>query len=294
MREELKALDDLEMEDLWERARTRVPGSDGPNRRGPRGTRGPTFAVVVASLLVLGLVVWALGPLGGKTQVPPGATPEPLLPLQANVTATIPITSSPSAIAAGAGSVWVAAPLTRFPMDNGSVARIDPSSNQVVDRIAIPQVYGDVADVTADGTSVWVTAVRRDNEQTLGLTTFRVDPTTDRVGAPIDGVGGQVAISGGTLWALATGTDSTPTQIVRIDAADGTILSRASLGGTGTDIVLGEGSVYVPILTDGAAVHKIAQIDASTGQLVGTISLAGVHGTYEVPVVASGALWIPF
>jgi len=292
MREELKALDDLEMEDLWERARTRVPGSDGPNRRGPRGTRGPTFAVVVASLVMVGLVVWALGPLGRNTQVPP-ATVEPVLPLQANVTATIPIASSPSAIAAGAGSVWVAAPLTRFPMDNGSVARIDPSSNQVVDRIAIPQVYGDVADVTADGTSVWVTAVRRDNEQTLGLTTFRVDPTTDRVGAPIDGVGGQVAISGGTLWALATGTDSTPTQIVRIDAADGTILSRASLGGTGTDIVLGQGSVYVPILTDGAAAHKIAQIDASTGQVVRTISLAGVHGTYEVPVFASGALWIP-
>src|SRR4051812_50011223 len=33
--------------------------------------------------------------------------------LQANVTATIPIASSPSAIAAGAGSVWVAAPLTQ-------------------------------------------------------------------------------------------------------------------------------------------------------------------------------------
>src|SRR3954464_8649063 len=125
MREELKALDDLEMEDLWERARTRVPGSDGPNRRGPRGTRGPTFAVVVASLVMVGLVVWALGPLGFTCQVPP-ATVEPVLPLQANVTGTCCVDSSPSAIAAGACSAWVAAPLTRFRARGFSVGGTNP------------------------------------------------------------------------------------------------------------------------------------------------------------------------
>src|SRR5215217_6722324 len=159
MREELKALDDLEMDDLWERARTRAPRSDGMGARHDRGKRWPNFVVVIAALAVLGLVVWALGPLGRGTSTPPASTPEPVMPLRAHVAATIPISSSPSAVAVGAGAVWVAAPLTRFPMDNDSVARIDPSSDEIVDRIAIPQAYGDVSDVAADATSVWVTAV---------------------------------------------------------------------------------------------------------------------------------------
>jgi hypothetical protein len=293
MREELKALDELEMDDLWERARVRIPGTDGSDPRRPHGKRASTFAVVATALVVLGLVVWTLRPLGENTHAPPAATPVPILPVHAKVAATIPIRSSPSAIAAGAGGVWVAAPLTRFPMDNDSVGRIDPTTNEVVARIAVPQFYGDVADVTANATSVWVTAVRRYNEQTLDLTTFQLDPTSDRLGAPIEGVGGQLAIAGDTLWALAAGTDATPTEIVRIDAGNGTLLSRTPLGGTGTDIVLGDGSVYVPILTSSQGVHDIAQIDASTGQLARTISLDGVHGTYESPVVARGSLWIP-
>ena len=292
MREELKALDELEMDDLWERARARVPNHQGPEPR-PRKRRGPTFAVAIASVVLLGLVVWSLGPLGRGTTTPPASSPQPALPLQASVTASIEVRSNPSAIAVGANSIWVAAPFTRFPMDNNSVVRIDPSTNSVAARIAVPQVYGDVADVVADATSVWVTTVNRHTDQTLDLTTFQIDPTTNELGPPIEGVGGQLAVAGNTLWALETGTDTTPTQIARIDAADGSILSQTPLGGTGTDIVLGVGSVFVPILTNGASVHEIAQIDASSGEVVRTISLPGVHGTYEVPVFAGGSLWIP-
>ena len=293
MREELRSLDDMEMDDLWERVRIRVPGSDGFDPPPHRGRRGPTFAVVIAALVVLGLVVWALRPLGENTTTPPAATPEPVLPLQARVTATIPITSTSGAIAAGAGGVWVAAPYTRFPMDNDSVARIDPATNEVVDRTAVPQFYGDVSDVAADTGGAWVTTVRRFNDQTLGLTIFPIDPATDQLGAPIEGVGGQIVVSGNTLWGFATGTDTTPTEIVRMDAANGAILSSTPLGGTGTDIVMGDGSVFVPILTGGASVHEIVQFDAVTGALTRTISLAGVQGTYEAPVYAGDALWIP-
>jgi len=291
MREELKSLDELEMNDLWERARIRVPGSDGFDPRSRHQKRGPAFAVVVAALVLLGLVVWELRPLVQDTTTPL-ATPEPVLPLRAKVAATIPISSPSGGIAAGAGSVWVAAPFTRFPMDNDSVARIDPATNDVVDRIAVPQFFGDVSDVAADATGAWVTSARRYNDQTLALTIFPIDLANDHLGAPIEGVGGQLAVSGGTLWAFATGTATTPTEIVRIDKADGTILSRTPLGGTGTDIVLGDGSVYVPILAGDASVHDIVEIDAATGDLARTISL-GVKGTYEVPVYAGGALWIP-
>jgi RNA polymerase sigma-70 factor (ECF subfamily) len=292
MREQMTALDDLNMDDLWGQARTRAPSPEGPEPRHGWRDRSLTYALSAVVLAFIGAVVMTLLPL--RDERPPGTltTPQPGVPLGAKITDTIDIGSTPNSIAAGANGVWVGAPMPRSEKGADAVVRIDPSTDEVAARIPVPSVFGSVSDIAADEAGVWVTTVKRP-DRNLVLTTFQIDPVTNSLGAPIRDVGSQLAIAGDTGWALAAGSDETPTALVRIDASTGSIVARTELGGTGTDIVLGGGSVWVPLLTTGKDVRRVVQVDESTGALVRTISMANTSGTFYPPVVASGALWVP-
>src|SRR3954471_9722995 len=63
MREQMKALNDFEMGDLWEQVQRRTPHADGPEPPWRRPLAGPV-ALLVVSVLVVGLLLCGLRELG--------------------------------------------------------------------------------------------------------------------------------------------------------------------------------------------------------------------------------------
>ena len=89
-----------------------------------------------------------------------------------HIFASIPLSASPDAIAAGAGSIWAAM------SDRGAVSRIDPATKTVQQTIPIP---GGPSAITVGGGFVWVA-------ETLAGTVARIDPRANGgqvVGKPI-------------------------------------------------------------------------------------------------------------
>lgn len=292
MREQMKALDDLVMDDLWEQARTRTPSPEGPEPSHRWRDRSLTYALSAVVLAFIGAVVMTLLPLRDERPHETLTTAQPGVPLRAKITDTIDIGSTPNSIASGASGVWVGAPMPSSPTGADAVVRIDPSTDEVAAQVPIPSVFGSVSDIAVDETGVWVTTVKR-TDRKLVLTTFQIDPVTNSLGAPIRDVGSQLAVSGDTVWALAAGSDETPTALVRLDASTRSVMTRTELAGTGTDIVVGGGSVWVPLLSTDKDVRRVVQVDESNGAVVRTLSLSNSSGTFYPPVVASGALWVP-
>jgi DNA-binding beta-propeller fold protein YncE len=105
------------------------------------------------------------------------------------IQATIQLLNAPRTIAAGAGGVWVTAPLDDL------VLRIDPATNRVVDRI---EVGRGASGVSVGEGAVWVTS-------SLDATVSRIDPRNRRVTATVR-VGGllrDIAVGAGGVWVTA-------------------------------------------------------------------------------------------
>ena len=89
------------------------------------------------------------------------------------------------------GSVWVR---NEFREGNGTVQRIDPTTDQVVATIPVgPEIGRDGLDGLAalDG-AVWV----------AGLNLERIDPATNRVTQPIKHTANAVTAGAGSLWTV--------------------------------------------------------------------------------------------
>ena len=105
-----------------------------------------------------------------------------------HIFAAIPLSASPDAIAAGAGSIWAAM------SDRGVVSRIDPGTNTVQQTISTP---GGPSAITVGGGFVWVA-------DTLAGTVARIDPRanggqvvgTIRVGNGPSGIASALAPCG--------------------------------------------------------------------------------------------------
>ena len=110
--------------------------------------------------------------------------------------------SNPTAMAAGAGALWVASE------EAGTVTRIEPRTGTVVR--AIPVGNGPSAVATGEG-AVWVV---NGHDGTVS----RIDPATNAVSGTVR-VGGEptaVAAGGGAVW-VAGGEDGT---VARVDPRD--------------------------------------------------------------------------
>ncbi len=133
---------------------------------------------------------------------------------------------TPSAVAAGEGSIWVADSF------GNTVSRIDADSGAAK---AIPVGNGP-AGVAVGGGSVWVTL-------SLDGTVIRIDPETGavrdtvRVGRRPTGV----AVGAGAAW-IANSGDGT---VSRIDASSGRRTATIAVGASPQDIVVGGGRVWV-------------------------------------------------
>lgn len=219
--------------------------------------------------------------------------------------ATIAVGDRPGTPAAGAGAVWV--PNTGA----GTVSKIDPSTNRVVQTVRVGDAhdfytrvcepYGSVhsfmgttfnirrcdlpsAVAPAQGT-VWIT--RNDQQSLIG-----VDPRDGRqlASIPLSVTPFNLAATDGALWVTSYQNDS----IVRADPGTGRVVSVTQEPGQGpSGIAVGEGATWVTNSRAGTVVR----IDPTTNQVTATIPIECPRACEIGPVplaVATGfgAVWV--
>ena len=218
------------------------PPASSPPLRGAARERLPTFrrrtvllaalAGVIAAAVAVPLFAFSNGGsrapqldgrLGGNAVGAVSAS-------TGHIFAAIPLSASPDAIAAGAGSIWVAM------SDRGAVSRIDPATNTVQQTIPTP---GGPSALTVGGGFVWVA-------DTLAGTVTQIDPRTNGgqvVGKPIRVGNAPSGIDWGlgAVW-VANSVDRT---VVRINPVTGTPGRPISVEDGADGVAAGDGSVWV-------------------------------------------------
>jgi YVTN family beta-propeller protein len=227
-----------------------------------------------------------------------------------HIVAAIPLSAAPDAIAAGAGSIWVAM------SDRGAVSRIAPATNTVRQTIPTP---GGPSALTVGGGFVWVadtlagTVVRIDPRANGGQvagnpihvgnapsgiayglgavwvansvdsTVTRIDPVTGIPGPPISVEGGAdgVAAGDGSVWVVGRSYG----VLSRIDPAASTVAGTTSVNGP-VAVAVGRDTVWVTSGADGT----VSKIDPSSGRLEGAFPVA--KDPSGVAVAADGHVWV--
>jgi DNA-binding SARP family transcriptional activator len=166
------------------------------------------------------------------------------------VIASIPVATGESnwvdGLAIGGDFVWDSVG------DTSQLLKIDPATNQVIDRIT---GFGDTdsgAPIAFDHGSVWL--LRSVAGQ---MTLFRIDATTDRVVAtiPVGSVGGNtgtVAAGGGYIW-----TATWDGSLSRVDPATNRVSDVLTLPDAPQNIAFANGSLWVDAY-DAGQVWRIA------------------------------------
>jgi hypothetical protein len=133
-----------------------------------------------------------------------------------------------TAIAAGAGSIWVGG--------HASVLwRIDPRSGRLQATIPLPPIFGyEVSALTIDQGGIWA-----HNRARVG-TVVRVDPRTNRLTPTVFADHGSIAVAGGALWALWDA------DLVRTDPAAWRTVAKLRVGQANlVDVAAVAGAVWV-------------------------------------------------
>ena len=230
----------------------------------------------------------------------------------------------PAGLVATADAVWV------VNHDDGTVARIDPKTNTVTDRVAVstgnanslmtvdgmlwandqesgrvveldPKTRKVVGSVKASGDGAWVVA--GDGAiWTLGPdpTLVKVDPKTRRIVATYaadPGCADSLAVGGGWVW-----TGSADGAVCRIDPATGKVVARGSgLGLPGAGIAWDGTHVIVPgsdgglVVVDPLTLTAAASIPPPAPGTFGgmTMSLGSPAGNIAIAPTKGGA-WVQY
>ena len=146
---------------------------------------------------------------------------------------TIDVGGKPTGLAFGAGSLWVADGQGR------QVAQIAPQTNKVVDRIDV----GNAAHAVAAGYgAVWVASA-------LDATVVRIDVRTGNAGPPlpVQARPSALATGAGGVWVASDATG----RVVRLDPRTGTPLTSITVGNGPSAVAVGAGAVWVANRNDG-------------------------------------------
>lgn len=184
--------------------------------------------------------IWIVHPDGVVLRIHPDS---------ARPTGSVGVGNSPSAIAAGAGSLWVTNGA------DGTVTRIDPTTLGVT---TTPVGHGPAA-VAVNAAGAWV-ANAGDN------TVVRIDPETNAVGGmtPV-GDGPTALIATDTAVWVANSRDGT---VMRLDPESGDAVGTIRLGGTPTAFASAADGVWVAVAAAApapATVGGVARLTAAEG-----------------------------
>jgi len=177
----------------------------------PHGTAWPMLAASGS--------IWIVDPDGYVAQFDPGS---------GQLTGRVDVGNDPSAVAAGAASLWVANSA------DGTVTRIDPAT---LVASTIPVGHGPDA-VAVNAAGVWVANAGDD-------TLVRINPDTGAVAGSV-GVGdGPAAVlaTATALWVANAGDDT----VMRLDPRSGAVTKVIPLGGSPTALVSAAGQVWVTV-----------------------------------------------
>ena len=178
----------------------------------------------------------------------------------------IDVRARPVALAFGAGSLWVAA-------DDERIHQIDPASNRVVQRIP---VGGQPSAVAVGYGWVWVAEPREGVVARIDLARRR---DTQRLPA---GAGPTaLAIGAGAVWVTAEDSG----QLVRLQPRSGLATAPINVGNGPAGIAVGAGAVWVANRTDGT----ISRVDPRTARVTGTFPV-GIEAA--AIAVADGDVWV--
>jgi YVTN family beta-propeller protein len=185
-----------------------------------------------------------------------------------DVTGTIGLEEGPGSVAVSADAVWVTNP------DVGTVTRIDPNEQAIVDSI---QVGENPTGIAVGEDAVWVV-------ESGGRSVSRISPDTNAVvGDPIrvgNGPAG-IAFGEGSVWV----TNRFDGTISRIDSKRGEVVKTIPVGLDPRGIVTGFGSVWVGL----AGSNTVVRIDPQSNERTGVVGVGNAPGSLAV---SADAVWV--
>jgi peptide/nickel transport system substrate-binding protein len=251
-----------------------LPASGGPTRlratvrRRWLGLALAGSAVVVLAAAAAAAVVASSGGGARRLSLIAADSVGAISPARDEISAVVPVGSSPSDIAAGEGAVW----LTNY--NDATVSRIDTATHAVQ---TIP-VDSTPSAIAVGAGAVWVA-------NTFGGTVSRIepDPTVDRIvqTIPVGNGPSGVAVGYGSVWV----TNSSDGTLSRIDAVSGKVKHTIELGGGATDVAAGLGAVWVSDEANG----RVLRVDPQTNQ-VSAMIIVGAGPT--AITVGDGSVWV--
>ncbi len=203
-------------------------GKGGVSEIDPRYDRVASTRSLAAPGFFGGSVRPTLSAFGSLWVVDPDGVVSRIDPASGRKLGSVGVGNDPSAIAAGAGSVWVTN------SSDGTVTRIDPAT---LVPTTIPVGHGPAA-VAVNPAGAWI-ANAGDN------TVVRVDTGTNAVaGTTPVGEGPTAVVATPTAVWVANGGDGT---VMRLDPQSGTVQKTIHLGGTPDALATADGEVWVAI-----------------------------------------------
>ena len=179
---------------------------------------------------------------------------------------TIDVGLTPAALAFGAGSLWVVGG------DSNSVMQVDPRAGRVVQQI--PVGNGPQAVAVGYG-AVWVATALDGEVVRIDLRTGRLDRT------PVGGHPAALAIGSGAVW--AAGQESA--VVARIDPRSREVVGGTLVGNGPSAVTVGLGAVWTANRQDGT----VSRIDPATGHVTDTVPA----GRAPVALAVAGAVvWV--
>ena len=190
----------------------------------------------------------------------------------AQLLGSVPVDSRPTAIAYGAGSIWVASP------DARSLARISPSSRRVVASVPLE---GPAQGLAATKGSLWAVGSKPADSS---LTLDRIDPTFDTV-ARVRRLPMVIAGDSGSITAERDMIVVAPRAgyLTRIDARSGRTLSRVDPKVAPTAVAQGFGSSWLAY----REANLVVRVDAT-----GAITTIPVGRGPTAVTVGRRAVWV--
>jgi hypothetical protein len=225
-------------------------------------------AAVVAAVVSGGqqsrrVVAPSPGPAPSPPSTGPGLAPQRFLLGDLQITA----------VASGAGAVWVGGDHARCHAPCGVVARVDPSSGQVVETVPTGATPIDMA---VDGGGVWVLADVPDSSPYrlvhIDAATGAVDVTTTIAGSVVGNANpsAHIAVGAGAVWVAAADDPAGP-RLVRVDPATGRTVATIAL--TSDDAAHAVAADAAGVWVEAFASGHLTRVDPGTNRIVGRVQL---------------------